>query len=57
MSRPDFHAVRYQARDDTIVKFTGHPVYKLGAKTMAYKEFKADALEIAKTRASQLYEE
>jgi len=45
LSNRDFETLRYDAKIDSRVRFTGHPMYKLGARSVAYKEFSADKIE------------
>jgi hypothetical protein len=56
----DFRTLRYDAKVDSRVRFTGHPMYKLGARSVAYKEFSADKIEwvpVTKDGIFESYEE
>jgi hypothetical protein len=53
VSEIDFNALRYRAKVDSIVNFTGHPLYRLGAKSLRYAEFRADKVRILPPQRSE----
>jgi hypothetical protein len=48
----NFNALRYRAAIDTIVDFTGHPLYRLGSKDIEFTEFRAEKIELVPTKGS-----
>jgi hypothetical protein len=56
LNEMDFQTARYQAKSDAVIEFKGHPVYKLGAKTGAFKTFHAEAITLLPIDKSSLSE-
>jgi hypothetical protein len=45
LNDPDFDVVRYKTRAGDVIKFMGHPIYRLGQKTTKIREFEALSIE------------
>lgn len=52
----DFQTARYQAKQDAVIEFKGHPIYKLGAKTGAFNTFQAESITLLPIDKSGLSE-